>query len=112
MTDLYYDEQTLRWPGYGDFKATSGLVGWQNPSEECEKDRGPVPEGLPPGAQGGSRLRTGRWHRHVRAQARLCDAVRSARTSGGSLRSVLGQLGPSACTTPSCRRVDAGPMRQ
>lgn len=45
MTDLYYDGQTMRWPGYGDFRATSGMTVWQDPREQCEKDRGPVPEG-------------------------------------------------------------------
>ena len=35
----------MRWPGYGDFKATSGMVGWQDPKQQCEPDRGPVPEG-------------------------------------------------------------------
>ena len=45
MPDLYYDGQRLSWPGYGTFKATSGMTSWQDPNRQCEPDRGPVPEG-------------------------------------------------------------------
>ena len=45
MADLYYDGQTVRWPGRGTFKASSGLPGNQEPRYQCEPDSGPIPEG-------------------------------------------------------------------
>lgn len=45
MTDLQYDGQTLRWNGYGTYKATSGLEGLQDPKYQCVSDGGPLPEG-------------------------------------------------------------------
>ncbi len=45
MSDLYYNGQTLQWKNIGSFKATSGMPGYQHPSNHCMKDRGPVPEG-------------------------------------------------------------------
>ena len=45
MTDLYYDGQTLKWPGYGTFNASSGLPGTQEPQYQCVPDSGPIPEG-------------------------------------------------------------------
>lgn len=44
--DLLYDGTTLNWLGVGSFKATSGLPGHQNASEQSHKDEGPVPEGF------------------------------------------------------------------
>lgn len=46
ISDMEYDGQVLEWKGYGKFKATSGLPGAQQPSEQCKPDSGPVPEGM------------------------------------------------------------------
>jgi len=52
MEFLEYDGQQLHWrnprDGKGDasYAATSGLPGWQRPSEECVADAGPTPQGL------------------------------------------------------------------
>jgi hypothetical protein len=44
--DMEYDGQVLKWIGAGDFKATSGLPGYQLPDNSCLKDKGPTPEGI------------------------------------------------------------------
>lgn len=44
--DMFYDGQTLHWPGHGQFRATSGMPGHQIPGESCTPDAGPVPPGL------------------------------------------------------------------
>ena len=46
LVDMQYDGQQLDWKGIGVFKATSGLPGLQNPSDQCKPDEGPLPEGL------------------------------------------------------------------
>jgi hypothetical protein len=43
--DMLYNGQQIDWFGHGTFKATSGMPGYQQPSFQCEKERGPVPEG-------------------------------------------------------------------
>ena len=43
--DMEYDGQSLQWSSR-KFRATSGLEGSQEPSEQCAPDKGPVPEGL------------------------------------------------------------------
>lgn len=43
---LVFDGQVLSWLGRGlSWKATSGLIGFQLPSEQCTKEKGPTPEG-------------------------------------------------------------------
>lgn len=44
--DILYDGQRLHWNGHGTFKATSGMPGHQKPRAQCDRDRGPVPEGM------------------------------------------------------------------
>jgi hypothetical protein len=44
-SDLLYNGKTVTWKGKGTFKATSGLPGFQNTSNLCLKNKGPVPEG-------------------------------------------------------------------
>jgi len=44
--DMIYNGQSLRWPGHGSFRATSGLPGFQVPSEFCTPESGPVPPGF------------------------------------------------------------------
>jgi hypothetical protein len=43
--DMLFNGQELHWFGYGIFKATSGMPGYQLPSFQCEGEKGPVPEG-------------------------------------------------------------------
>jgi hypothetical protein len=43
--DLHYDGRVLHWKGNGTFKATSGLLGHQDPAQQCIGDAGPIPEG-------------------------------------------------------------------
>jgi len=43
--DMTYDDQRLTWNGHGEFKATSGLFGFQKPRDQCLPDKGPIPEG-------------------------------------------------------------------
>jgi hypothetical protein len=43
--DLYYDGQKVQWRGKGMFWATSGLPGYQSPSQQCLSEAGPIPEG-------------------------------------------------------------------
>jgi hypothetical protein len=43
--DMIYNGQSLAWTGYGSFKATSGLPGYQTPLLSCLKDAGPIPPG-------------------------------------------------------------------
>lgn len=45
MADLFYQGTQLRWTGHGEFKATSGLKGHQNASEQTNQEHGPIPEG-------------------------------------------------------------------
>jgi hypothetical protein len=45
LVDLVYDGQTVTW-GTQTFKAASGLPGYQQPANQCQKDSGPIPEGL------------------------------------------------------------------
>jgi hypothetical protein len=42
---IEFDGQVLRWNGV-QYKGTTGLKGYQTPSQQCKKDAGPVPEGL------------------------------------------------------------------
>lgn len=44
--DMEYNGQVLTWKGAGDFKATSGLPGFQAPGNSCLRDKGPMPEGI------------------------------------------------------------------
>lgn len=44
--DLFYNGTTLLWHHHGSFKATSGLEGHQNASEQTHVDEGPIPEGM------------------------------------------------------------------
>lgn len=44
--DMSYDGQVLAWPGHGQFRATSGMRGFQHPGQACTPDSGPVPPGL------------------------------------------------------------------
>lgn len=46
VRDMVYDGQKLQWWGHGVFKASSGLNGYQMPTEECNKGSGPIPEGV------------------------------------------------------------------
>jgi hypothetical protein len=43
--DMLFNGQEIHWFGNGIYKATSGMPGYQKPAFQCEKDRGPVPEG-------------------------------------------------------------------
>ncbi len=45
MEDLIFDGTSIRWHGKGKFRATSGMRGFQLPSNQCIPERGPVPEG-------------------------------------------------------------------
>ena len=45
MADLFYDGTKVTWKSKGEFKATSGMVGYQMPKDQCLQERGPVPEG-------------------------------------------------------------------
>lgn len=45
MIDLVYDGRILHWHGHGNFKATSGMTGLQEPRFQCIPDGGPIPEG-------------------------------------------------------------------
>jgi hypothetical protein len=44
--DMLYNGTVLDWYSQGQFKATSGLVGYQNASFQTTVDHGPIPEGL------------------------------------------------------------------
>ena len=44
--DMIYDGTALDWHGHGKFRATSGLPGHQNATEQSHPDGGPIPEGL------------------------------------------------------------------
>ncbi|MBT0960464.1 hypothetical protein [Denitromonas iodatirespirans] len=44
--DMSFDGQRLTWSGSGVFKATSGMVGFQMPTNDCVPDAGPTPQGL------------------------------------------------------------------
>lgn len=46
VVDMVYNGQKITWPGMGTFKATSGLIGYQDPEYYCVPDSGPIPEGL------------------------------------------------------------------
>lgn len=46
IVDMVYDGQKIAWSGKGTFKATSGLVGFQDPEYYCVPDSGPIPEGF------------------------------------------------------------------
>lgn len=46
LPDMTYNGQKIRWPGRGIFKATSGLPGYQKPTNSCIPDNGPIPEGI------------------------------------------------------------------
>lgn len=43
--EMIYDGQIITWPGRGTFKATSGMPGYQLPTNSCVRDNGPIPEG-------------------------------------------------------------------
>jgi hypothetical protein len=43
--DLVYDGTKLRWSGVGEWNATSGLSGYQEPKYQNLRDKGPIPEG-------------------------------------------------------------------
>lgn len=43
---MEYDGQVLSWGTRGEFKATSGLPGSQQPDKQCIPDSGPIPEGF------------------------------------------------------------------
>ena len=43
--DLIYDGQTLTWNGHGTYRASSGMVGFQLPRQQCVPEKGPVPSG-------------------------------------------------------------------
>ena len=45
LYDTQYDGRILKWIGKGTFKATSGMPGYQEPTFQCDKEKGPVPEG-------------------------------------------------------------------
>jgi hypothetical protein len=45
MADLVYNGVMLIWQGKSIYRATSGMPGHQTPSDQCLKDKGPVPEG-------------------------------------------------------------------
>src|SRR5262245_52412547 len=44
--DMLYNGTTLAWYGHGLFRATSGLPGHQNATEQSLPEAGPIPEGL------------------------------------------------------------------
>ena len=44
--EMKYDGQTIKWPGRGTFKATSGMPGFQNSRNSCLPDKGPIPKGF------------------------------------------------------------------
>lgn len=43
--ELFYQGTRLTWSGQGEYKATSGLKGHQDASEQTRADEGPIPEG-------------------------------------------------------------------
>ena len=46
LFDMEYDGQHLSWTDVGKFNATSGLTGFQTPTQQCTPDAGPIPEGF------------------------------------------------------------------
>ncbi|MCY2966691.1 MAG: DUF2778 domain-containing protein [Planctomycetota bacterium] len=44
--DMLFNGTRLEWYGHGSFRATSGLPGHQNASQQSHSDEGPIPEGL------------------------------------------------------------------
>jgi len=45
MIEMEYDGKQVKWHGRGTFRASSGLPGSQNSSQQCVPDSGPIPEG-------------------------------------------------------------------
>ena len=43
--DMTYDGKRVTWQGHGEFRATSGLPGYQSPEQFCVGDNGPIPPG-------------------------------------------------------------------
>lgn len=46
IVDMEFDGQIQAWKGTGKFRATSGLSGFQYPSNQCLPDKGPIPQGI------------------------------------------------------------------
>jgi len=45
VEDVLYNGKLIKWHGKGEFKATSGMPGFQIPKKQCVVEKGPVPEG-------------------------------------------------------------------
>lgn len=46
IIDMEYDVRVVRWPGKGEFRASSGLPGYQNADHACLPESGPIPDGI------------------------------------------------------------------